>query len=79
MSALPPKADMCGANTDVCYGPIADMCSALAHVRFVPRADIELLDHLVGGREQRLRHVEPERLGGLEIDGELKFGRLRDR
>jgi hypothetical protein len=25
MSALPPKADMCGATTDVCYGPIADM------------------------------------------------------
>jgi len=33
MSALPPKADMCGANTDVRYGPIAD---------------ILLLDHLVG-------------------------------
>src|SRR5262245_38555686 len=25
MSALPPKADMCGANVDVCYGPIADI------------------------------------------------------
>src|SRR5262245_29912706 len=25
MSALPPKADMCGALADVCYGPIADM------------------------------------------------------
>src|SRR5262245_36794095 len=29
MSALPPiataKADMCGANTNVCFGPIADM------------------------------------------------------
>jgi hypothetical protein len=25
MSALPPKADMCGANSDVRYGPIADM------------------------------------------------------
>jgi hypothetical protein len=21
MSALPPKADMCGANRDVCFGP----------------------------------------------------------
>jgi N12 class adenine-specific DNA methylase len=28
MSALPPKADMCGANRHVCFGPIADMCSA---------------------------------------------------
>jgi hypothetical protein len=25
MSALPPKADMCGAMSDVCYGPIADI------------------------------------------------------
>jgi hypothetical protein len=24
-SALPPKADMCGATRDVCYGPIADI------------------------------------------------------
>src|SRR5262245_52689288 len=25
MSALPPKADMCGATRDVCFGPIADI------------------------------------------------------
>src|SRR5262245_39700688 len=25
MSALPPKADMCSALTDVCFGPIADI------------------------------------------------------
>ena len=25
MSALPPKADMCSAASDVCYGPEADM------------------------------------------------------
>jgi hypothetical protein len=29
MSALPPKADMCGGNANVCYGPIADMTSKL--------------------------------------------------
>jgi hypothetical protein len=28
MFASPPKADMCGANTGVCFGPIADSCSA---------------------------------------------------
>ena len=28
MSALPPKADMCGATRDVRFGPIADSCSA---------------------------------------------------
>ena len=25
MSALPPKADMCGATSHVCFGPIADI------------------------------------------------------
>jgi hypothetical protein len=25
MSALPPKADMCSALADVCFGPIADI------------------------------------------------------
>src|SRR6476660_5695834 len=28
ISALPPKADMCGAIAHVCYGPEEDMCSA---------------------------------------------------
>ena len=27
MSALPLKADMCGATSDVCFGPIADIVS----------------------------------------------------
>ena len=46
MSALPPKADMCGALTYVCFGPIADirpplldqaggwLASKAKHVRF---------------------------------------------
>jgi hypothetical protein len=29
MSALPPKADMCSANTDVGYGPKADIDHAV--------------------------------------------------
>src|SRR5215831_7637590 len=29
MSALPPKADMCIANTNVCFGPIADIAKAV--------------------------------------------------
>jgi len=29
MSALPPKADMCGALLHVCYGPIADIIDVL--------------------------------------------------
>jgi len=31
MSALPPKADMCGATSDVRYGPKADI------VQFSPK------------------------------------------
>jgi hypothetical protein len=38
-----------------------------------------LLDHLVGGGQQRFRDGKAERLGGLLIDGELKLGRLHDR
>jgi hypothetical protein len=37
------------------------------------------LDHLVGEGEDRLRHGQVERLGGLEIDDQLESGRLLDR
>ena len=64
MSALPPKADMCGATRDV---------------RFVPIADIgDLFDHLVGAALHRLWHGNAERLGGLEIDDQLDFRWLLD-
>jgi hypothetical protein len=38
-----------------------------------------LFDHLVGTGEQRLRQVEAERSGGVEIDVKLDFGYLLDR
>jgi hypothetical protein len=40
---------------------------------------VGLFDHLVGERAQLERHVEAERLGGLEVDHQLELGRLRDR
>ena len=52
MSALPPKADMCGATRDV---------------RFVPIADIALFDHLVGERDERRRDFEAEALAALRL------------
>jgi len=39
MSALPPKADMCGATRDVRFGPKADICTASVHVRFTPKSE----------------------------------------
>jgi hypothetical protein len=33
MSALPPKADMCGATRDVCFGPKADIRAYQIDVR----------------------------------------------
>ena len=37
-----------------------------------------LLDHLVYALLQKQWHVQPEGLGGLEVDDQLKFGRLFD-
>ena len=49
------------------------------YVREVPKGDLSrsaksLLDHLVGKREQRRRHVEAERLGCLEVDHQFELG-----
>src|SRR5262249_4401459 len=65
MSALPLKADMCGATRDVRFGPIADMAA--------------LFDHLVGGVEEPFRDRQGECLSGLEIDHELELGWLLHR
>ena len=54
MSALPPKADMCGATRDVRFVPIADIAPSF--------------DHLVGTGEHGRRHRQPECLGSLEVD-----------
>jgi hypothetical protein len=38
-----------------------------------------LLDHLVGARQNHLRHRKAERLGGPEVDHQFKLGRLQHR
>jgi len=51
MSALPLKADMCGATSNVGYGPKADIGG--------------LVDQVVGASEQRHWNSEAKCLGGL--------------
>jgi hypothetical protein len=43
MSALPPKADMCGAGRDVRYGPIADIVDLIGSPRRRERPTPEAL------------------------------------
>jgi hypothetical protein len=38
-----------------------------------------LVDHLVGGGQQRLRHGQAERLGGFQIDHQFELCRLNNR
>src|SRR5262245_28789795 len=65
MSALPPKADVCGATWDVRYGPIADI--------------VPSVDQLVGTGKQGRRDLEAERLGRLQIDHQFELRGLLDR
>ena len=41
-------------------------------------AYVTLLDHLVGGGQERFRDGDAERLGSLEVDDEIEFCRLLD-
>src|SRR5262245_45360984 len=65
MSALPPKADMCGATRDVRFGPKAD----ISQISF---------DNLVGSLLEMQRHVEVKPLCRLHVDDQLEFGWILD-
>ena len=65
MSALPPKADMCGAARDVCFGPKADIRSSL-------------FENLSLG-QQRKRHTKIECPCCFKVDHERELGWLLDR
>src|SRR6185369_13151596 len=69
MSASPPKA------TEMLH------CRELTrHVWIYAVQQVwSLLDHLVGEREQPVRHLEAERLGSLEVEHELELGGLHNR
>ena len=83
-----------GQSADVRFGSKADIASGPLHVRFTPKNGHRgvrspcplcansghslLFDHIVGSGEQRGRNGKPQRLGTLEIDNGLEFGRLND-
>jgi hypothetical protein len=46
---------------------------------YAPQQTAPLFDHLVGAGEQRWRHGEAERPGGLGIDDQFELTRLHDR
>ena len=67
MSALPPKADMCGALAYVCFVPIADYARSNSITIRSPRRR---------ARAAKDGTCEAKRLGGLKIDHQLVLGRI---
>src|SRR5262245_51489339 len=65
MSALPAKADMCGAIRDVRSGPEADIAC--------------LLDHFVGAGEYGRRNREAQCFRGLKVDDQRELCRCLHR
>jgi len=63
MSALPPKADVCGALAHLCFGPIADIATLL-------------FDYFVGALLKLERYLEAYCFGSLEVDYELELAGL---
>jgi hypothetical protein len=60
------------------YGPThsASLQPFVGKFILEPPSRFTSLDHLVGEREQLVRHGKAECLGGLDIDDEVKLGRL---
>ena len=62
---------LCGLKSDMSRGPR----SATSGLMRCSKKHL-LFDHLVGGREQLVRHGEAKHAGGLVVDHKLEFRRL---
>ena len=67
MSALPPKADMCGATRDVRYGPTADILRRERDVRFTPKSG-----HSSDGLARPLSAKSGSRPYRIDLPGNLR-------
>ena len=59
--------------------PKADIAARQLNVRFVPEADVgRSFEHIIGASEHRGRNGQPQLFCGLQVDGQIEFGRLFD-
>ncbi len=86
MSAMPPEADLKQERRDFRLWPKGDIGHPLTTptiARFCPPQWVtpagRLFDHLVGAQQDRAWDGNSERLGGLEVDRQVKFRRLLHR
>jgi hypothetical protein len=71
---------MTSAATLSALASTADMVRTCWEVRVVPEAEmLTSFDDLISPKEERRRDRQTDRLGGLEVDDQLEFGRLLDR
>ena len=50
-------------------------CLRWGRFNFAPPSRFTSLDHLIGASEQRRRHLDAERIGGLEVEDRFVLGR----